>query len=74
MHGYTESDVMTLFGPEDYKKLKGHSYWLGQSKERVIEHADNDDDSFLFTVGTDPTSEGTDEDRPTFYAIIKQDA
>ena len=69
--GYSEADVITLKGAKDYDRLKGMLYWLGASIESVIRHADDDDDSFLFTIENDPTRSSSDKNRPEFYAITK---
>lgn len=69
--GYSEADVITLKCAEDYEHLKGMQYWLGKSIESVIRHADDDDDTFLFTIDNDPTRQGDENDRPVFYAVVK---
>ena len=71
MYGYSKDDVIVLEKVEDYKALEGRNYWLGESIERVIRHADMDEDAFLFTPDNDPTFVDA-EDRETFYAIIKE--
>lgn len=69
--GYGEADVITLKSVKDYEHLKGMRYWLGKNIESVIRHADDDDDTFLFTIDDDPTRQGDEKDRPMFYAVVK---
>lgn len=71
IHGYAKDDVIVLEKKEDYKVLEGRSYWLGESIERVIRHADLNEDAFLFSLDNDPTFSDA-KDRETFYAIIKE--
>lgn len=70
-YGYSSENVIVLTKASDYNSLEGLTYWLGSSIESVLNHADENDDNFLFTVDTDPTSIAPDKDRPACYAIIK---
>lgn len=70
-YGYRIENVIVLKKASDYISLEGLTYWLGSSIESVLEHADQNDENFLFTTDTDPTSKAPDKDRPACYAIIK---